>query len=112
MQPSRREDLRLISGQGRYAADWNLPGQLYSAVLRSPHAAARIVRIDATAALAAPGVRAVLTHLDVEAAGFKSLVGGVATKDKNGEMMKKPFYPVLASGRVGYVGQADRKSVV
>ena len=100
MQPSRREDLRLISGQGRYAADWNLPGQLYSAVLRSPHAAARIVRIDAAAALAAPGVKAVLTHLDVEAAGFKSLVGGVATKDKNGEMMKKPFYPEIGRAHV------------
>ena len=106
MQPSRREDLRLITGQGRYSSDWNLPGQLYSAVLRSPHAAARVVRIDAAPALAMAGVRAVLTHADVERAGFKSIVGGIASKDRNGEGMKKPHYPVLAKDRVAYVGQA------
>ena len=106
MQPSRREDLRLITGQGRYSSDWNLPGQLYSAVLRSPHAAARVVRIDAAPALAMAGVRAVLTHADVERAGFKSIVGGIALKDRNGEGMKKPHYPVLAKDRVAYVGQA------
>jgi len=106
MQPSRREDLRLIAGQGRYSSDWNLPNQLHACVLRSPQAAARIVSINAGPALAAPGVKAVLTHLDVERAGYKSIVGGVAIKDKNGEMMKKPFYPLLASDRVCHVGQA------
>ena len=105
MQPSRREDLRLIAGHGRYSSDWNLPNQLHASVLRSPHAAARIVRVDAAAALAVPGVKAVLTCDDVNRAGYKSLVGGVATKDKFGEPMKKPFYPVLADGRVCFVGQ-------
>ena len=106
MQPSRREDLRLIAGHGRYSSDWNLPNQLHASVLRSTYAAARIVRIDIAPALAAPGVKAVLTHLDVERAGYKSMVGGVATKDKHGEQMKKPFYPVLAAGHVCHVGQA------
>ena len=105
MQPSRREDLRLIAGHGRYSSDWNLPGQLHASVLRSPHAAARIVRIEAAAALAVSGVKAILTSEDVNRAGYKSLVGGVATKDKHGEPMKKPFYPILADGRVCFVGQ-------
>ena len=98
--------MRLITGQGRYASDWNMAAQLYAAVLRSPQAAARIVRIDTGPALAAPGVRAVLTYADAERAGFKAIVGGVALKDKHGEAMKKPFYPVLAKDRVAYVGQA------
>ena len=98
--------MRLITGQGRYASDWNMAGQLYAAVLRSPQAAARIVRIDTAPALAAPGVRAVLTYADAERAGFKAMVGGVALKDKHGLPMKKPFYPVLAKDRVAYVGQA------
>ena len=98
--------MRLIQGQGRYASDWNMAGQLFAAVLRSPHAAARIVRIDTAAALAAPGVKAVLTHADAERAGFKTIVGGVALKDRNGQPMKKPHYPVLAKDQVAYVGQA------
>ena len=106
MLPTRREDLRLIRGEGRYASDWNMPGQLYAAVLRSPHAAAAISRIDPAAALAAPGVNAVLTYADAERAGYKAIVGGVASKDRNGEAMKKPFHPVLAKDRVAYVGQA------
>lgn len=105
MQPTRREDLRLITGGGRYASDWNMPGQLYAAVLRSPHAAARIVRIDTAPALAAPGVALVLTHADVEQAGFKTMVGGIPAKDRHGQPMKKPHNPVLAAGRVAYVGQ-------
>src|SRR5688572_19003293 len=63
----RREDARLLSGRGRYAADFSLPGQVYAAVLRSPHAHARIGRIGVAAALAAPGVLAVLTGSDAAA---------------------------------------------
>jgi carbon-monoxide dehydrogenase large subunit len=106
MHPTRREDLRLITGQGRYTTDWNMAGQLHAAVLRSPYAAARIVRIDAAAALAAPGVKAVLTYADAERAGFKAMVGGIALKDRHGQPMKKPFHPVLAKEQVAYVGQA------
>ena len=65
----RREDARLLTGAGRYAADWNLPGQVYAYVLRSPHAHARIARINAGAAAGMPGVFAVLTGADAVADG-------------------------------------------
>ena len=48
---NRREDLRLITGRGHYTSDWNLPGQLHAAFLRSDHAHAEIVSINAAAAL-------------------------------------------------------------
>ncbi|MGB0088846.1 MAG: hypothetical protein WBP80_05065, partial [Planifilum fulgidum] len=55
----RREDPRLITGQGNFTDDIQLPGMVYMAVLRSPHAHARIKRIDVSAARRAPGVVAV-----------------------------------------------------
>src|SRR4051812_19048126 len=68
----RREDLRLVTGQGRYSADWNLPGQLHAVFLRADRAHAEIVQMDASRALAHPGVKAVLTGNDARDAGFKS----------------------------------------
>lgn len=102
---ARREDLRLITGQGRYTADWNLPGQLHAAVLRADHAHAEILRIDASRARAHPGVAAVLTGEDARAAGFKSLPNIVSYPGKGGQQLKKPHHPVLALGRVRYVGE-------
>ena len=61
------EDARLLAGGGSYSDDVNLPGQAYACFVRSPHAHARIGRIDAAAALAIPGVIAVLSGLDAEA---------------------------------------------
>src|ERR1700712_895474 len=66
----RKEDARLIRGQGRYVDDIQLPGMLHGAVLRSPVAHARIVSIDTSAALAHPKVHAVLTGADLEARGM------------------------------------------
>ena len=60
----RREDARLLTGKGRYADDFNLPGQVFAYVLRSPHAHAKIVAIDAAPAIGMPGVLAVLTGSD------------------------------------------------
>jgi aerobic carbon-monoxide dehydrogenase large subunit len=60
----RREDPRLVSGEGRYVDDFTRPGTAYMAVVRSPHAHARIKSIDLTAASKAPGVVAVYTHKD------------------------------------------------
>ncbi|MDA8437018.1 MAG: aerobic carbon-monoxide dehydrogenase large subunit [Actinomycetales bacterium] len=57
----RKEDVRFLRGQGNYVDDVNLPGMLHSAILRSPYAHARIVSIDTSAALALPGVHAVIT---------------------------------------------------
>ena len=69
-QPMRRkEDPRLLSGRGKYAADFRLPGMLQAAVLRSPHAHARLGAIRAEAALALPGVVAVVTAEDLGAVG-------------------------------------------
>jgi carbon-monoxide dehydrogenase large subunit len=103
--PARREDERLVSGHGRYTADWNLPGQLHAAVLRSDRAHAEIVRLDATRALAHPGVRGVLTGEDARAAGFKSLPNIVSYTGKSGQQIRKVHHPVLALGRVRFVGE-------
>jgi len=102
---SRREDARLVTGAGRYTADWNLPGQLHAAFLRSDRAHAEIVRLDASGALAHPGVRAVLTGEDARAAGFKSLPNIVSYPGKGGQAIRKPFFPILAMARVRYVGE-------
>src|SRR6185503_8523257 len=102
----RREDFRLVAGEGRYTSDWNLPGQLHAAVLRADRAHAEIVRLDAARALSHPGVKAVLTGEDARAAGFKSLPNIVAYPGKDGQQIKKPFFPVLAMGRVRYVGES------
>ena len=69
-QPMRRkEDPRLLTGRGTYAADFRLLGMLHAAVLRSPHAHARLGAVRAKAALALPGVVAVVTGDDLDAIG-------------------------------------------
>ena len=73
-QPVRRkEDLRFITGQGQYTDDLKLPGQVYAAMVRSPHAHAVIRSIDTAAAKAVPGVIAVFTGRDWLADGLKSV---------------------------------------
>src|SRR5215470_10859711 len=69
----RKEDAPLVTGQGRFSDDVNLPGQAYAVMVRSPHAHARIRSIDASAALALPGVIAVLTGADARADGLKPI---------------------------------------
>jgi carbon-monoxide dehydrogenase large subunit len=101
----RREDPRLLTGSGRYTADWNLPGQLYAFFLRSDRAHAEIVSIDTAAAKVRKGVRLILTGEDYAASGWKSLPGGVPFEGVGGQKQKKPFWPALAQGKVHYVGQ-------
>ena len=101
----RREDKRFLTGQGRYTADWNLPGQLHAFVLRADRAHARILGLDADRARNRPGVRLVLTGTEFADSGWKSLPGGVAYEGIGGQKMRKPFWPALARGRVHYVGQ-------
>src|SRR5712691_7432145 len=67
----RREDPRLVSGEGRYIDDFTRPGTVFLSVVRSPHAHARIKSIDITAASKAPGVVAIYTHKD-----FAKVVAG------------------------------------
>jgi carbon-monoxide dehydrogenase large subunit len=100
----RREDYRFITGQGTYTDDINRPGQLYAAILRSPHANARINGIDTAAAAAAPGVAAVYTGKDLEADSVGGLPCGWLVHSKDGSPMNEPPHPVLASGRVRHVG--------
>jgi carbon-monoxide dehydrogenase large subunit len=64
----RREDMRLLTGQGRYAEDWNAPEQAYAAFVRSPHAHADVTSVDSTPALALAGVLGVFTGHDLVAA--------------------------------------------
>ncbi|HXU90318.1 MAG TPA: aerobic carbon-monoxide dehydrogenase large subunit [Methylomirabilota bacterium] len=62
----RKEDPRFIRGKGTYVDDVQLPGMLWLDIVRSPHAHAKIVRIDSSKALAVPGVLAVITGKDLE----------------------------------------------
>src|SRR5215471_4573218 len=103
----RREDPRFITGKGRYVDDVKLPGMTYAAFVRSPHAHARIRKIDAAAALRHPGVVAVFTGKDM--AGVNSLpCGWDLNKGKNipgvvQDLVMVPHMP-LTSDAARHVG--------
>ncbi len=106
----RMEDHRFITGKGRYTDDINLPRQTYAAFVRSPHAHATINGIDTSQAEGAPGVVAVLTGEDVAADGIGGLICGWMIHSKDGSPMKAGPHPILAQGKVRYVG--DHVAVV
>ncbi|HEX2302307.1 MAG TPA: molybdopterin cofactor-binding domain-containing protein [Gaiella sp.] len=87
----RHDAVPKVTGEFEYASDLSAPGMLWGDTLRSPHAHARIVSVDLSAALALPGIQAVLTHADVP--GGKHY--GLEFADQ----------PVLAIDRVRYVGE-------
>ena len=90
---------RLAAGAGRFVADVRVPGMLQAAVLRSRHAHARLVSIDAKRALELPGVRAVLTAADVPAhAIIPNRVGAPPGTERY-------LQPAIARGVVRYVGE-------
>jgi carbon-monoxide dehydrogenase large subunit len=103
---SRFEDPRLIRGGGRYTDDIKLPGMAHGVVLRSPHAHAKINRIDVAAAKTAPGVLVVLTCADIKAAGYTDLPVPGGHKRRDGSPMYRPRYPILAEDRVRWVGDS------
>ena len=104
-QPVRRvEDPRLLVGNGSYTDDLSLPGELHGIVLRSPHAAARLVSIDTTAAKALPGVAAIYTHMDLDADGIGELPCQALIKNKDGSNIHNLGHPVLARGAVRHAG--------
>lgn len=106
-QPVRRkEDVRLLTGQGRYTDDFNVPGQLYATFLRSPQAHAKILSIDTTDALAAPGVVAIYTSADLIADKIAPLPSDIDIKNRQGEEAFKPPRHALAHERVRCVGDA------
>jgi len=100
----RTEDLQLLRGRGRYTDDIALPRVTYLYVLRSPHAAARIARIDTAAAQDAPGVVAVLTGRDAAADKLGTLRGRITRKRADGSPNFQPPYRILALDRVHHVG--------
>ncbi len=110
----RREDLRLLRGRGRYSDDINVEGQAYAMMVRSPHAHARIRKIDSTDALKVPGVLAVLTGADVIADGLKPIphtpypTAGMdiqlVNRDGSAPPVKLP--PILPADRARFVGEA------
>ncbi len=93
----RREDPRLITGQGMYVDDVRLPGMLTAVILRSPYAHARINSVRLDAARAMPGVVAVYSGADL-----KDKIGSVPCV---APIENVPFHPVLAQGKVRYVGE-------
>jgi len=104
-QPVRRvEDPRLLKGAGTYTDDVTPAGTLFGVVLRSPHAAAKIVSIDTAAAKATPGVRAVYTSADLKADGIAGLPCAVVLDNRDGTKQVTPVRPTLAEGAVHHVG--------
>jgi carbon-monoxide dehydrogenase large subunit len=107
---TRVEDQRFITGQGRYVDDINLPRQCYGVPVLSPHAHARIKRIDVTKAKAAPGVLLVLTGADAKADHLGAFTAHLMPEDFGAPKGHRTFQPVLNDERVRFVG--DRVAYV
>ena len=108
----RREDLRLLTGGGRYSDDINVPSQAYAVMVRSAHAHARIRSIDVAAAQTTPGVLEVLTGHDMLADGLKPIPHAVRTghpvdiqldNTDGSPLFIPPHYP-MATDEVRHVG--------
>ncbi len=112
----RKEDLRFLTGKGRYVDDIDLPGQLYAAIVRSPHAHAEIKGVSVTEAREAPGVVAIFTGADMARDKVGSLPCGWGITNRDGSAAIEPPHPPLAHERVRHVGDpvavviADSKS--
>ncbi len=110
----RKEDARLLTGAGCYSDDVNEPGQAYACMVRSPHAHARIRRIDTAHALATPGVIAVLTGSDAAADGLRPIPHRpvptnpheVPLKSRDGSEFFIAPHPALPADRARCVGEA------
>ena len=110
----RKEDLRLVTGAGCFSDDVNLPGQAYAAMVRSPHAHARIRSIATEEARAAEGVLAVLTAADFLADGLKPIphrpvlrgAPDISLRNRDSsDAMTTPHYP-LPADKVRFAGEA------
>jgi carbon-monoxide dehydrogenase large subunit len=100
----RTEDPVLVHGHGSYADDVSLAGQAYAAIVRSRHAHGVLKGIDAATALARPGVLAVYSGADLQAAGYGTLKCVPPLNNRDGTPMKKPPRPALAVEKVRFVG--------
>ena len=110
-QPVRRvEDQRFLTGQGRYVDDIVLPGMLHACNVLSPHAHAKIKKVDVSKAKAAPGVLLVLTGADAVAEKIGALTSHLMPEDFGAPKGHRTFQPLLVSDRVRHVG--DRVAFV
>ncbi|MGR3804520.1 MAG: xanthine dehydrogenase family protein molybdopterin-binding subunit [Marinibacterium profundimaris] len=105
-QPAKRvEDVRFLTGAGRYVDDIAPGDALHAYYLRSPVAHAEIVTLDVAEARAAEGVAAVYTIEDLEAAGLDIAIPATVVKNRDGSMGAAPLRPMLAKGKVCFVGE-------
>jgi len=100
----RKEDKKFLTGKGRYTADINLAHQTYAYFVRSPHARAKITKIDISKALKAPGVVNIFTGDDIAKEKIGGLIAGWKIVSQDGKDMKVPNHPPLAKDSVNYVG--------
>src|SRR5436309_1917624 len=98
----RKEDVRFLTGAGQYTDDVNPPQHTHAYFLRSPHAHAKIRKIDTSKAKVAPGV--VSIHTGEDLSGVNGLPCGWLITGTDGQPMKEPPHPLLAQGKVRYVG--------
>ena len=101
---TRKEDKRFLTGSGRYTDDISLPGQLHVHFVRSVHAHANIKAIRTDAASKADGVVAIFTGEDVAADGIGGPICGWVVTSRDGSPTNEPPHPILADGKVRYVG--------
>ena len=100
----RKEDRRFLTGSGRYVDDLQLARVTYAYFLRSPHAHAKIRKIDTAKAAASVGVVQIFTGKDVAEAKVGGLICGWTVKDKHGNPHKAPAHPAMALDTVRHVG--------
>ncbi len=100
----RKEDKRFLTGKGRYTADINIANQTYAFFVRSPHARAKIKKIDTSKALKASGVVDILTGEHIANDKIGGLIAGWAIRSEDGSEMKCPPNPPLAKDNVNFVG--------
>ena len=100
----RKEDKKFLTGKGRYTADINLTRQTYAYFVRSPHARAKITKVDISKALKTSGVVKILTGDDLAKDKIGGLIAGCKIVSQDGKDMKIPPHPPLAKDSVNFVG--------
>ena len=100
----RKEDKKFLTGKGRYTADINLVNQTHAFFVRSPHARAKIKKVDISKALKATGVVNIFTGDDIAREKIGGLIAGWKIVSQDGKDMKVPNHPPLAKDSVNYVG--------
>ena len=108
----RKEDPKFLTGRGRYVGDITVPGELHLAFVRSLHAHATIRAIDTSAALAMPGVVAVLTGADLAGDGINPIPSRIGFNDRHGKPVPEVPRPALVDGAVRVVGDPVAAVVV